>query len=125
MGTGFAVDPDELRALVRLVMRCAPAGERKVTMGDVAKALGVSRNTLGNWCAPRVSRARRVSLRRAAAGRLGRSAPYSAFYCLQVLAANPTAAWATVFSVNASPESGVVPDPPRPGRKARGSSKRV
>ncbi len=121
----FTIEPGEIRTLVRMVMRCAPPGTRAITMDHVARAIGVARNTLTNWCAPR--RRRVVSLRKETGPiGYGRSAPYAAFYCLQVLAANPKQAWESVFASFADGE----PRAPRaakgrPRKSRQGSSRRA
>lgn len=93
----FTIEPGEVRTLVRMIMRCAPAGARPITMDHVARVLGVARNTLTNWCAPRRRSIVALRKQKGPVG-YGRSAPYAAFYCLQLLAGNPTQAWESVFS---------------------------
>lgn len=83
----------EVTALVRLILRSASEpGEtgRKVSLDMLAQALGVRRGTLYSWMAKKG---------KPVPGRIehGRGIPFSAFYCLQVLATNPAAARADVF----------------------------
>lgn len=84
----------EVKALVNLVMRSASEpgrNGRKVSLDMLGQALGVRRGTLYSWMAKN---------EKPIPGKVdhGRGIPFSAFYCLQVLATNPAAARADVFS---------------------------
>lgn len=86
-----AITPTEVRALVHLIQRTAapPGTTREVSLDMIATALGISRGTLWAWMRDAPRKPGKVSN--------ARGIPFTAFYCLQVLATNPAAARADVF----------------------------
>lgn len=88
-----AVSAAEVRALVALIRRTAAprGGERTISLGMMAEALGVSRTTLYSWM-------NKADKPRPGVIDHGRRIPYTAYYCLQVMATNPAATRDDVFS---------------------------
>lgn len=81
----------EVQALINLVRRSASEpGGRHVSLQNMADALGVQRGTLYAWM-------RKIEIRPGKFVTSGRSIPYTALYCLQVMAQNPAAAREDVF----------------------------